>query len=78
MGRPIISTDSIGCRDTVIDGVNGFLIPIQNEECLINKMEFFIKNKDQIIKMGKASRTLAEERFDERKKIYEQIRILEL
>ena len=78
MGRPIITTDSIGCRDTVIDGVNGFLIPIQNEECLINKMEFFIKNKDQIIKMGKASRTLAEERFDERKKIYEQIRILEL
>ena len=78
MGRPIITTDSIGCRDTVIDGVNGFLIPIQNEECLINKMEFFIKNKDQIIKMGKASRTLAEERFDERKKISEQIRILEL
>ncbi len=64
VGRPVITTDSTGCRDTVINGFNGYLIPKWNVESLVEKMEFFINNPDKIVEMGKNSRQLAEEFFD--------------
>ena len=63
-GNPIITTDSVGCREAVKDGVNGFLIEPNNLEALTNAMEFFINNPDKIKIMGIASRKYAEERFD--------------
>ena len=63
-GNPIITTDSVGCREAVKDGVNGFLIAPNNLEALINVMEFFINNPEKIKIMGIASRKYAEERFD--------------
>ena len=38
VGRPVITTDVPGCRDTVVPGVNGFLIPKWNAKALANKM----------------------------------------
>lgn len=67
MGRPVITTDVPGCRDTVIDGKNGFLIPVRDFEALVVAMEEFILQPDLIAKMGQASRLIAEERFDGRK-----------
>jgi glycosyltransferase involved in cell wall biosynthesis len=67
MARPIITTDAPGCRETVIDGVNGFLVPVRNAEALAEAMERFIMQPDLIAKMGQASRRIAEERFDVRK-----------
>lgn len=64
MGRAIITTDAPGCRETVIDGVNGFIVPIKNVEKLVEYMEFFINNPDKIISMGEASRLYCEEKFD--------------
>lgn len=64
MGRPIITTDAPGCRETVIDSRNGFLVPIKTVNELANAMEQFIKNPELIENMGKASRKLTEERFD--------------
>jgi glycosyltransferase involved in cell wall biosynthesis len=64
MARPIITTDTPGCRDTVIDGENGFLVPVRNAEALAAAMERFILQPDLIDKMGQASRRIAEERFD--------------
>lgn len=63
-GRPIITTDVPGCRETVIDGENGFLIPPKNTEALIEKMIWMIENKDLIEKMGHKSRKLCELKFD--------------
>jgi glycosyltransferase involved in cell wall biosynthesis len=63
-GNPIITTDSVGCRESVKEGVNGFLIEPQNLEALILPMEFFITNPHRIKEMGVASRKYAEERFD--------------
>lgn len=64
MARPVITTDAPGCRETVIDGENGFLVPVRNAEALAIAMEQFILNPSLIEKMGKASRRIAEERFD--------------
>ena len=64
MGRPIITTDAPGCRETVIDGYNGYLVPVKAVEELAAAMERFIVNPELITKMGKASRQLVEEKFD--------------
>jgi glycosyltransferase involved in cell wall biosynthesis len=67
MARPVITTDAPGCRDTVIDGENGFLVPVRDAEALAAAMERFILQPELIAKMGHASRQIAEERFDVRK-----------
>lgn len=67
MGRPIITTDAPGCRETVIDGQNGFLVPVKNFNVLAEKMEWFIKNKNQLTDMGQASYEFCLEKFDVRK-----------
>ncbi|MCS7065509.1 MAG: glycosyltransferase family 4 protein [Fimbriimonadales bacterium] len=67
MARPVITTDAPGCRETVIDGVNGFLVPPRDVQALAEAMERFIQQPERIITMGQASRKLAEERFDVRK-----------
>ena len=64
MGRPIITTDAPGCRETVIDGYNGYLVPVKAVEELAAAMECFIVNPELIIEMGKASRQLVEKKFD--------------
>lgn len=63
-GTPIITTDSVGCRESVKEGFNGLLIEPQNLESLVKAMEYFINNPEKIQEMGINSRTYAEERFD--------------
>lgn len=64
MGRPIITTDAPGCRETVVDGVNGYLVPVKSVDELAAAMESFILDLELVTKMGTASRQLAEEKFD--------------
>lgn len=64
MGRAVITTDVPGCRETVVDGVNGFLVPPRNAQALAACMERFIESPELIASMGKESRRLAEERFN--------------
>ena len=65
MGRAVITTDSVGARECIAqDGGNGFLVPPKDIEAVVKAMEFFIQNSDQIARMGRASRKLAEEVFD--------------
>lgn len=63
-GKPIITTDVPGCRETVIDGLNGFLIPAKNSEVLARKMVWMIENREMANHMGKESLNLAKEKFD--------------
>lgn len=63
MGKPIISTDMPGCRETVRDGVNGFLIPPRDEDALVRSMEKFLKDRKLAPRMGYPSRQLALDRF---------------
>jgi hypothetical protein len=65
-GRPVITTDAPGCRETVVDGENGFLVPPRDVESLAAAMLNFVENPAQIPVMGRNSRRLAEARFDVR------------
>ena len=67
MERPIITTDAPGCRETVIEGKNGFLIPVKDVDALVEAMERFIVNPELIEEMGRASRKYAAEKFDVKK-----------
>ena len=64
VGMPIITTNTPGCKETVINRENGFLIKPQNLDELINAMEYFLANKEKIKEMGINSRNYAKERFD--------------
>ncbi|MGV8934796.1 MAG: glycosyltransferase family 4 protein [Gallionellaceae bacterium] len=64
MGRAVITTDVPGCRETVIDGVNGYLVPVRDAAALAEAMMRFIKTPNHIESMGRESRRMAEERFD--------------
>lgn len=64
IGRAIITTDVPGCRETVIDGVNGFLIEKWNPTLLAEKMIYLIEHPGKIEEMGYESYKLAQEKFD--------------
>ncbi len=64
IGRPIITTDVPGCRETVVDGVNGFFVPPWSPEALAEKMILLIEQPEMIESMGKESYRMAQEKFD--------------
>ena len=64
IGRPIVTTDSVGCRDTVIDGKNGFLIPIKDSNALADALKKLIDSKELRETMGKNAREFAVNKFD--------------
>jgi glycosyltransferase involved in cell wall biosynthesis len=78
MGRAVITTDVPGCRETVIDGVNGFLVEKWNPKALADKMIYFIEHPEQIKAMGDESYKLAQEKFDSDKVNQRLIKMLSL
>lgn len=64
IGRPVITTNSVGCKETVEDGVNGFLIAPKDVDALTEKLDLLLGDKELRQKMGKASRAYAEKYFD--------------
>ncbi len=64
MGRAIITTDAPGCRETVIDNENGFLVPVKSVDTLVVAMKKLIDNPELIKEMGQRSREIAEEKYD--------------
>lgn len=63
IGRPIVTTNSIGCKDVVDDGVNGFLVPVKDSGALAQKLRILIEDKELRVRMGKAAREKAEREF---------------
>ena len=64
MGRPIVTTDAPGCRETVVDGENGFLVPVADSQALAKAMQRFIDDPSLIAPMGQKSFELAREKYD--------------
>ncbi|MEJ1157419.1 glycosyltransferase family 4 protein [Prosthecomicrobium sp. N25] len=64
MGRPIITTDAPGCREPILDGVNGFMVPVRDVPALTDAMAKLIRDPELRARMGRESRRIAEERYE--------------
>ena len=64
MGRAVITTDAPGCRETVVDGDNGFLVEVKSIADLVVAMQKFIEQPELAIQMGKRSREIALNKYD--------------
>ncbi len=64
VGRPLITTNAPGCCETVSEEANGILVHIEDPWAVAEAMRFFIEHPENLQPMAKASRKLAEEKFD--------------
>lgn len=78
IGRAVITTDVPGCRETVVDGLSGFLVPKWDPEALAKKMIYFIEHPEQVRLMGAESYKIAVEKFDAEKVNQRLVNILGL
>lgn len=78
VGRAIITSDTPGCRDTVVRWRNGLLVPPRDAAALASAMEHFIDNPKDIIAYGESSRRLAEDVFDVRKVNCDMLKLMGL
>jgi glycosyltransferase involved in cell wall biosynthesis len=62
-GRAIVTTDAPGCRDVVVQGRNGLLVPIRDAVSLADAMYELLKDRNRLASMGFESRKIAEARF---------------
>jgi glycosyltransferase involved in cell wall biosynthesis len=66
MAKPIITTDNVGCRDVVSDGVNGYLCKIKDSSDLVKKMEIMMNlSPEERYRMGRSGRNKMIKEFDE-------------
>ena len=63
MGRPIVTTDAPGCRETTVEGLNGHLVPVRDPVLLAKAMAKLAGNPAKRRTMGRESRRIAEERY---------------
>jgi glycosyltransferase involved in cell wall biosynthesis len=66
MGRAIVTTDVPGCRETVIEGENGFFVRPRDADSLYQAMVRFVEKPSLAAPMGRASREIAETKYDVR------------
>jgi len=74
-GRPIITSDTPGCREVVRPSVNGLLIPLRDAAALAEAMRRLIDNPELRLRMGAQSRQIAEQEFAEEKVIAETLAV---
>lgn len=63
-GRAVITTDAPGCRETVVDGDNGYLVPVADSGALATAMLRFLDEPALIAIMGQRGRDIAAEKYD--------------
>jgi glycosyltransferase involved in cell wall biosynthesis len=79
MEKPIITTDNIGCKDVVDDGINGFLCEVKNSQDLADKMEMMINLSEEDRKlMGKKGREKIINQFDEKIVIQKYLKAIKI
>lgn len=75
--RAVVTTDVPGCRDVIINGKTGLLVPVRDSLSLANAIEILVNNPDLRGHMGAAGRKLAEEEFDIKKIVNDHLKIYE-
>lgn len=75
MGKPIITTEAIGCRECVDEGVNGFKVPVKSSKKLAEAVVRIIEDDSMRVEMGKQSRLKAINEFDGRQVIAKHLEL---
>jgi glycosyltransferase involved in cell wall biosynthesis len=78
MGRPILTTDTQGCRETVVDGENGYLVPVKDCNDLAERMVEFIRNPELASVMGAKSRQYVTQKFEVNKVNADMMKIMHI
>ncbi len=76
MAKPVVATDIRGCREEVVDGETGFLVPPKDPAALASAIKRLLSDEELALRMGRAGRKRAEELFDEKKIIQKQIEVI--
>lgn len=75
IGRPIVTTNAIGCKECVDEGINGYKVPVRSVEKLAIAIEKLILSKELRLEMGKNSRIKAENEFSQKMVISKHLEI---
>ena len=78
MSRPVITADSRGCREAVVEGETGRVVPPRDVEALAAAMDFYVGNHAAIASHGVAGRALAVDKYDVETVVQSMVRFLEL
>jgi glycosyltransferase involved in cell wall biosynthesis len=65
MGLPSIVTDINGCNEIISEGENGIIIPVKNQQAILESLLYFIKNKEQFFQMTQKARAMIVSRFNQ-------------
>lgn len=74
--KPIVATNIRGCREEVIDGQTGILVPLKNVKALTEALDFLISNRIKALKMGESGYQIAKTHFNEKTILDLQINII--
>jgi glycosyltransferase involved in cell wall biosynthesis len=73
MSKPVVASDVSGCRQAVVEGENGYLVPVKDASALASKIKLLLDDPSLSARLGARGRALAEERFDV-EKVIERLR----
>jgi glycosyltransferase involved in cell wall biosynthesis len=74
-GRPVVTTDAPGCHEIVLDGVNGFLVPVRDVDALAEALRILIDDPALRAEMGRRGRELAETEFSVERIVHETLQV---
>ena len=63
IGLPLVTCNTVGCREVVLDGINGYLVPIKESKKLALAILKLIENRELRVSMGKESLRIAKSKF---------------
>lgn len=66
MGKPIVTTNNVGCRETVDDGKNGYLIPVKDSNALANALDDLLLDDKKRVEFGRQSLLKVKQEFDQK------------
>lgn len=75
VGRPIVTTRSVGCKEAVEDGYNGFLVPVKDSHAVASRLSLLLEDKELRQTLGKNSRLLAEKYFSMEEVVNKHLKI---
>lgn len=78
MGRAILTTHAPGCKETVKEGINGYMVPVKDIKALVDKMEWFIEHSLETKQMGQASLDYCEQKYDVNKVNQDMLNIMKI